>query len=136
MGEDEYKIDDPIEDAFDQMLDRKERQMAKDIKASELICSKRVIETDSVFQITDVFEKRETCVLLPSVRCDKAHCTTCNVPMLYPSKSRMMLECVWQSEVSRHVDKLNNVLGGNTESLLMIFNRGLRGRDDDGRTDD
>lgn len=141
MGEDdgyneEYKIDDPVDDAFDEMAHRKKKEMAKDIKATELICSKSFIEADSVFQVADLFEKRDTCVLLPSVRCDKAHCTSCNVPMLFSSKSRMMLECVWQSEVRRHVDKLNGVLGNqNTESLLVIFNKAYKGEKDE-RTDD
>ena len=111
-SKDEYKIDDPVADKMASRMKIKEMDIAKDMLAVDIMCQKKCIEIDSVFQIPDYFEKRDTCGLLPSVTCSKAHCSSCNIPLLYASKSKMMLENVWQHEVSRHVAQVREASGG------------------------
>lgn len=145
MGEDEFKIDDPIAERVASKMKIKEMDIAKDMLAVDIMCQKKCIEIDSIFQIPDYFEDRDTCGLLPSVTCSKPHCSSCNIPMLFASKSRMMLEHVWQHEVNRHVKEVREATGGlfdilkemidndgvelDAKSLLDAFNKGLKGGD-------
>ena len=143
-NDDEYKIDEPIDKMAEDIRKTKVADITKDLLASELILCKDDLCVDNVFYIIDIFEKRGTCGLLPSVTCKRGCCNTCNIPTLYPNKSRMMLERVWKAEVHRHVtevrskdvelfDKLTDIVSKSEkgedvpESLLEAFRKGLRG---------